>query len=125
MSWLAGRGDILAGGFLLIFASGPGQTWFIALSGPALRGELGLSHGAFGVLYALATLASGTLLLWLGAAVDRVQARRMAVPVTLGLGLACLAMAAVAGPTSAAITTWLAMVRSSSFVRNRPADIFR
>ncbi|MGD9507974.1 MAG: MFS transporter [Geminicoccaceae bacterium] len=98
MSWLAGRGDILAGGFLLIFASGPGQTWFIALSGPALRGELGLSHGTFGVLYALATLASGTLLLWLGAAVDRLPARHMAVPVTLGLGLACLAMAAVADP---------------------------
>ena len=98
MTWLAGRGDVLAAGFLLIFASGPGQTWFIALSGPALRGELGLSHGAFGSLYALATLASGTLLLWLGAVVDRFPARHIALPVTLGLGLACLAMAGVGHP---------------------------
>jgi hypothetical protein len=41
------RADLLAGGFLLTFASSLGQTWFVALSGPALRAELGLGHGAF------------------------------------------------------------------------------
>ena len=98
MTWLAGRTDVLAAGFLLTFASGPGQTWFIALSGPALRGELGLSHGAFGTLYAAATLLSGLTLLWAGAAVDRLPARRIAVAVSLGLGLSCLGMALVGHP---------------------------
>jgi hypothetical protein len=63
-----------------------------------MRAELGSSHGTFGSLYALATLARATLLLWLGAAVDRMPARRMALPVRLGLGLACLAMVAVGHP---------------------------
>lgn len=92
------RADLLAGGFLLTFASCLGQTWFIALSGPALRASLGLGHGSFGSLYSLATLASGLTLIWLGAKVDHVSVRRMALGVVVGLGTACLAMAAVDSP---------------------------
>lgn len=92
------HGDLLAGGFLLTFASSLGQTWFIALSGPAVRGELGLGHGGFGALYSAATLASGLLLAWLGAAIDRVDLRRAAPVVAVGLAFGCFAMAAVDHP---------------------------
>jgi MFS family permease len=92
------RADLLFGGFLLAFASSPGQTWFIALSGPALGAELNLSHGAFGTLYALATLGSGLTLMWLGGKIDVLAPRWMASGIAIGLGLSCLAMASVDSP---------------------------
>lgn len=92
------RADLLAGGFLLSFASSLGQTWFIALSGPSLRLDLGLSHGAFGTLYALGTLLSGLTLMWLGAKIDWIAPRRASLAVAVGLGASCLAMSLVVHP---------------------------
>lgn len=94
------RADLLAGGFLLTFGSCLGQTWFIALSGPSLEAELGLSHGAFGSLYSLATLLSGFTLMWLGGRIDVLAPRWTAAVITVGLGLGCFAMAAVGGPVA-------------------------
>ena len=48
----------LAGGFLLTLFSSFGQTFFISLSAGEIRAEYGLSHGTFGTLYMVATLAS-------------------------------------------------------------------
>lgn len=95
---LLGRADLLAGGFLLTFGSSLGQTWFIALSGPALEAELHLSHGTFGSLYSLATLLSGLSLMWLGGKIDMLAPRWMAMGIAVGLGLTCLGMASVVGP---------------------------
>lgn len=95
---LLGRADLLAGSFLLTFGSSLGQTWFIALSGPAVEAELHLSHGAFGSLYSLATLLSGVSLMWLGGKIDMFAPRWMAVCIAVGLGLGCLGMASVGGP---------------------------
>lgn len=72
---------------LLTFSSSIGQTYFIALFAGALRADLGLSHGAFGGLYTLATLGSALTLVWLGKTADRVD------PTTL----AALTLAALAG----------------------------
>lgn len=80
-------------GFLLALASSFGQTFFIALFGGEIRAELGLSHGAFGSYYSLATLASGCLMLWIGAALDRVSLLRYALAATGALALACLLLA--------------------------------
>ncbi len=60
----------LAGGFLLTLFSSFGQTFFIGLSGNALRSTFHLSGGAFGGLYMLATLASAFTLPWLGRTLD-------------------------------------------------------
>jgi len=48
----------IGGGFLLTFFSSFGQTFFIALSAGDIRSEYGLSHGGFGTLYMVATLAT-------------------------------------------------------------------
>lgn len=61
----------IAGGLLLTFFSSFGQTFFISLSAGSIRSELGLSHGGFGGLYMLATLASALTLPQLGKVVDR------------------------------------------------------
>ena len=76
-------------GFLLTFFSSFGQTTFIGLFGADLRAEFGLSHSTFGLLYAVATLASGFSLIWLGRWADRLDLR-------LYVALVCLAMASSA-----------------------------
>jgi MFS family permease len=90
--------SLLAAGFLLAFASSFGQTFFIALFGGEIRAEFGLSHGAFGSIYSLATLASGVLMLWVGAALDRVSLRSYAAAAVAALAAACLLLAAIDSP---------------------------
>ena len=80
-------GPALGFGFLLTFGSSAGQTFFISLFAGDVQAELGLSHGDFGGLYGLATLASAGTLLWLGKLADRFD------PVQLGV----LALATSAG----------------------------
>ena len=58
------HGRVIGLGFALTFLSSFGQTFFISLSGPDIRAAFGLSHGAFGSIYSLATLSSGRLMIW-------------------------------------------------------------
>ena len=88
----------LAGGFLLTFFSSFGQTFFIALSAGSIRSEFGLSHGEFGTLYMLATLASALVLTQFGRIVDVLSVSRVTlliVPL-----LACFAAAMAFADTS-------------------------
>jgi MFS family permease len=83
----------LAGGFLLTFFSSYGQTFFIALSAGDIRFEYGLSHGEFGGLYLLATLASAATLPFLGQIVDRLSPRAVTIVVVPMLAFAAMMMA--------------------------------
>ncbi len=83
----------LAGGFLLTFFSSYGQTFFIALSAGNIREEYDLSHGAFGTLYMIATLASALTLPQLGQIVDRRSARSVTLLIVPILAMACVLMA--------------------------------
>lgn len=49
----------LGAGFLLIYASAFGQTWFISLFAGEIKAAHGLTDGAWGSLYTVATLGSG------------------------------------------------------------------
>jgi MFS family permease len=90
----------VSGAFLLSLTSSFGQTFFIGLFGAEIRQALDLSEGGFGTLYSVATLASATLMVWIGAVIDRISARAYAVAAFLGLALAATGMALV---TSAAL----------------------
>ncbi|WP_244491835.1 MFS transporter [Aureimonas sp. AU12] len=83
----------LGAGFLLCFFSSFGQTFFISLSGGAIRGELGLSNGTFGLLYMLATLASAATLPIVGRVLDRFATRMVAAGTILCLALATALLA--------------------------------
>lgn len=83
----------IVGGYAMTFATMPGQTIFIAQFNSAIREHFGLSHGEFGGLYTLATLASAVCLVWAGGLADRLPARRLALASIAGLGLVALAMA--------------------------------
>ena len=88
---------LLLFGFAMSFGSSFGQTYFIGLFSGEIRADLGLSHGDFGAIYSAATLASAVVLLWSGSLVDRIDLRRFAVWVVLGLAAGCLLMASSRG----------------------------
>ncbi len=91
--FLRGNARWLAGGFLLTFFSSFGQTFFIALSAGDIRREYALSHGDFGILYMVATLASAMTLPWIGRIVDWYSTRKVIAIVVPALCVACMAMA--------------------------------
>ncbi|MBB4210497.1 MFS transporter [Rhodothalassium salexigens DSM 2132] len=82
--------------FSLTLVSGFGQTFFIALFGDDIRACFDLSDGGFGMIYSAATLASGVLMIWVGAVVDRVSFRRYSIAAALILAVAA-ALFATAG----------------------------
>ena len=89
----------LAFGFALTYFSSFGQTFFLSLFSADIRAEFGLSHGGFGSLYSLATLASGLTMLWLGRQIDRVDLRRFTLTVCVGLIASAFFMATIASKT--------------------------
>ena len=58
LRFLSENGRWLGAGFLLIYGSSFGQTWFIALFAGTIQVEHGLSAGGWGGLYTLATLSA-------------------------------------------------------------------
>lgn len=99
----------LAFGFVLTLSSSFGQTYYIALFSADIRGDFGLSHGDFGLLYSLATLASGLSLVWVGRLIDRVDLRLYTALVCAGLVASCWFMALV--PSVTALVLALFMLR--------------
>lgn len=93
MAFAAANFRWLFAGFLLTLSSSFGQTYFISLFAGEIRAEYGLSHGAFGSLYMMATLASAATLLWLGKLADHRRLDLVAGFVIAGLAAASLGMA--------------------------------
>lgn len=82
-------------GAMIAFCSSFGQTFFIAVFGPEIRAEFGLSHGDFGGFYAIGTGVSAVCLVWAGRLIDRIELRRFTLGVVFCLGTACAFMALV------------------------------
>ena len=91
-SFLAQNSRWLLGGFLLTFFSSFGQTFFISLSGGAIRQEYGLSNGEFGLTYMLATLGSALTLPFLGKIVDFISVAKSVLIIIPALSIASLVM---------------------------------
>jgi MFS family permease len=96
-SWdfIAANRRFLSFGILMSLFSSFGQTYYIAMFSAEIRGVFDLSHGDFGEIYAYATLASGTTLIWLGRKIDHIDLRFYSVLVCVGLIAACLMMSQV------------------------------
>lgn len=91
--FLRDNAPFLAAGALLTFTSSFGQTYFIALFAGEIQSTFGLSHGAWGAIYAAATTASALAMIWAGVLTDRFRVRALGTVVLAGLSLACLTMA--------------------------------
>ena len=94
VTFLRTHGWLIGFGFFMYFCSSAGQTFYISLFGGELRTAFGLSHGAFGTIYAAATLASAATLVWAGRLIDRVSLPIFAATVMTGLAGVSLLMGA-------------------------------
>ena len=61
---------IIIFGFIFTFFSSFGQSFFLGLFNAPIRNELGITHGQFGNIYAISTISSSLLLVWLGKKID-------------------------------------------------------
>lgn len=86
----------LAAGGAMTFLSSFGQTYFISIFAGEIRDTFALSHGAWGGIYTLGTLASAATMMLVGPLADRFRVRLLAPLVLVGLSLACIAMASLA-----------------------------
>jgi len=93
LTFLRANGRLIGFGFFMYFCSSAGQTFFISLFGGELRAAFDLSHGAFGTVYAAATLASAATLVWAGRLIDRMPLTVFAAAVIAGLSGVSLLMA--------------------------------
>ena len=84
----------LAFGLLLTFFSFFGQSYFIAVFNKDIRSAFSLSHGEFGLAYAVATVSSAVCLIWIGRLIDKTRLRSFALCVCGGLIASCVLMAA-------------------------------
>jgi MFS family permease len=93
LAFLRQNAPFLAAGTLLTFLSSFGQTFFIAVFSGEIRDAFGLSHGQWGGIYMLGTMASAAVMIWAGGLTDRFRVRRLGPLMLLGLATAMIAMA--------------------------------
>ncbi len=86
-------------GFIFTFFSSFGQSFFLGIFNPSIRNELLISHGQFGTIYALATLASSFLLIWVGKKIDDINISRFALLVILLLSFSCFLFSRISSLT--------------------------
>jgi MFS family permease len=109
LRFIVGNWRLLGFGFALSFGSSFGQTFYISLSSAEIRAEFELSHGAFGLAFTIATLASGLVLIWAGRQIDRLDLR-LFTALVVGALVAAMAAFSVVGSV-AALTLVLFLLR--------------
>ena len=82
--------NLLFFGFLIAFASGFGQTFFISLFSQDFRDAFELTNTEFGSLYSIATVLSAITIIWAGKLIDTVSLRKYTLAIILGLSITCL-----------------------------------
>ena len=82
--------NLLFFGFLIAFASGFGQTFFISLFSQDFRDTFELTNTEFGSLYSIATVLSAITIIWAGKLIDTVSLRKYTLAIILGLSITCL-----------------------------------
>ncbi len=80
----------LSFGLLTAFFGNYGQTFFIAWFGQSFQTDFGLSNASYGMVYSSATLASGFLILYVGALLDKTPLLKFTLLTALGLACACI-----------------------------------
>jgi len=81
---------LLSFGFLAVFMGNFGQSFFIGGYGASIQESLNLSASAYGLNYSIATLLSGTSLIFVGGYIDKVPLLRFTGLVALGLWVSSL-----------------------------------
>jgi len=90
-----------------VFWGNFGQSFFVSWYGASFQDSLSLSATGYGTAYSLATLVSGLLLMWLGAAIDKVPLRWFVTFSALGLFSATLMLWQVSSLTGLVISLFM------------------
>jgi MFS family permease len=86
---------LLVFGVITVFLGNFGQSFFISWYGTSFQQSLELSATGYGSVYSVSTLASGLLLMWIGAAIDTIPLRWFIGFVALDLSVATLILCQV------------------------------
>ena len=97
---IARNPNLLAFGFMMVFYSGIGQTYFVGVFGPEIQSEFNLSHTAWSSVYMIGTLASATLFFWSGPLIDRYRLPGFTLVVCTLMVVACAYMPLISGPVT-------------------------
>lgn len=90
ISFLRRCWPLLLFGMMTVFWGNFGQSFFVSWYGASFQESLGLSATGYGSAYSIATLASGLLLMWIGATIDKVSLRWFVTFSASGLLIATL-----------------------------------
>lgn len=93
--FIARQWPLLGFGFVTVFWGNLGQSFFISWFGASIQQSFAISAADYGLLYAVATLCSGLLIMVLGAHVDRLPLGIFTTLVAGGLMTACLLLSQV------------------------------
>lgn len=107
LDYLATNSRWLAAGGLLTFLSSFGQTFFISVFAGEIRETYALSHGEWGGLYSLGTMASAVVMVWAGSFTDVFRVRLLGPVILAGLAIACVVMG---------LNSWAAVLPISIFL---------
>ena len=81
--------NLLIFGFLIAFASGFGQTFFISLFSEDFRETFNLTNTQFGSLYSIATILSAVTIIWAGKLIDTISLKKYTLAIVIGLSITC------------------------------------
>lgn len=104
------HGRLLAGGFLLQFFTGFGQTVFIGAHAPAFMAEYDLSNTAISSFAALASLLSAILIIWTGKGMDTLKLTTYLTIILSLLATGCFIIAA--------LPVWWALIPAFILIRH-------
>ena len=99
--------DMLGFGFIMVFYSSIGQTYFVGVFGPQIQSEFNLSHTAWGSVYMVGTLASAILFLWTGPLIDRNSLPGFTLVVATLMVAACAYMPLISGTVTLVLGIFL------------------
>ena len=80
---------VIVFGFIFTFFSSFGQSFFLGLFNSSIRDTLSITHGQFGSIFALATLLSSLVLVWIGKKIDDINIYKFASYVVIFLSISC------------------------------------
>tara|TARA_Y100001934_G_C12289465_1_gene744042 strand:- start:60 stop:1313 length:1254 start_codon:yes stop_codon:yes gene_type:complete len=91
--WLITKNPkLLSFGFLMVFFSSIGQTFFVGVFGPSIQYEFNLSHTVWGSVYMIGTLASALVFFLTGPLIDTYRLPSFTLSVCVFMVIACLFM---------------------------------
>ncbi|MBI1181690.1 MAG: MFS transporter [Alphaproteobacteria bacterium] len=92
LAFILSNPRFLAYGFMMLFFSGFGQTYYFGPYTADVREAFGLSHGEIGLQFSLATGLASLLMMWAGRKIDDVDLRLFTFMICVALIAGCFTM---------------------------------